>query len=99
MNTLPDRLPRRRDDVLLFDEDTRSVLAAPDQDVTHVLNPTARAVWELCDGMTTLDELAAAICQVFSVSPEVAAADVSAVIEQLVAAELVVWADLPRSVG
>jgi hypothetical protein len=93
-----DRLPRRRDDVLLHDDDTRSVLAVPDQDVTHVLNPTARAVWEMCDGTTTLDELADAICEVFSVSRTEAVIDVAAVIEQLVAADLVVWAGPRRKV-
>jgi hypothetical protein len=87
------RLPRRRDDVRLYDRELRSYLVVPDRAVAHELNPTARAVWELCDGTTTVEELVGAICQVFSVDRAVAVTDVTAVVDQLEAAGLVVWAD------
>ena len=90
------RLPRRRDDVRLHDRELRSYLVVPDGGAAHELNPTARAVWELCDGTTTLDELVAAITQIFSVDRDVAVADVTAVVDQLDAAGLVRWADTPR---
>ena len=92
MTTKVHRLPVRRTDVRLIDEDTRSVLIDDTQGVTHVLNPTARAIWELCDGTTTLDELVDAICQVFSVQHGVALRDVAAVLAQLEDAGLVAWA-------
>ena len=91
MTTKVHRLPVRRTDVRLIDEDTRSVLIKVEEDVAHVLNPTARAVWELCDGTTTLDELVDAICQVFSVPHGVALRDVAAVLAQLEDAGLVAW--------
>jgi hypothetical protein len=90
------RLPRRHDDVRLYDEELRSYLVVPDGGVAHELNPTARAVWELCDGTTTVDELIDAIRQVFSVEREVALADVTAVVDRLEAAGLVRWAEAPK---
>ncbi len=91
MDTPLQHLPRRRTDVLLMDEDTRSTLIDPDVGTTHVLNPTARAIWELCDGTTTLDELVNAICEVFSVPHGEALRDVAAVLGQLEQAGLVTW--------
>jgi hypothetical protein len=85
------RLPIRRSDVLLHDEESRSVLLDPMEGVTHVLNPTARAVWELCDGATTMDEVVAAICQVFCVPHGVALRDIATVLEQLEKSGLVSW--------
>jgi hypothetical protein len=90
------RLPRRRHDVRLHDQEVRSYLVAPDQGVAHELNPTARAVWELCDGTTTVEELVDAICQVFSVDRSVALADVTTVVDQLETADLVRWVDAPK---
>ena len=85
------RLPMRRMDVRLIDDDTRSVLIDDQEGGTHVLNPTARAIWELCDGTTTLDELVDAICKVFSVPHGVALRDVAAVLAQFEGAGLVSW--------
>jgi hypothetical protein len=90
------RLPRRRDDVRLYDKELRSYLAVPGRRVAHELNPTARAVWELCDGTTTIDELVDAIRKVFSVDRAVATADVNTVVCQLEAAGLVAWVDAPK---
>ena len=91
MTTQLRRLPVRHTDVLLMDEDIRSTLIDPDAGTTHVLNPTARAIWELCDGTTTLDELVNASCEVFSVPHGQALRDVAAVLGQLEQAGLVTW--------
>lgn len=91
MTTQLRRLPVRRTDVLLMDEDIRSTLIDRDAGTTHVLNPPARAIWELCDGTTTLDELVNAICEVFSVPHGQALRDVAAVLGQLEEAGLVTW--------
>lgn len=93
MTTQLRRLPIRRTDVLLMDEDTRSVLVDPEAGTSHVLNPTARAIWELCDGTTTLDELVGAICEVFSVPHRDALRDVAAVLGRFEDAGLVKWSD------
>ena len=93
MSTQLHGLPVRRADVVLVDETTRSALVVPDQTTTHVLNPTARAIWELCDGRTTTDEMVDAICRVFAVPPDVAARDVELALDQMTRAGLVHWTD------
>ena len=93
MSTRIRGLPQRQTDVLLVDEADRSVLMAPGHDASHLLNPTARAIWELCDGLTDPDEMVGAICQVFSVAMETARADVTYALEQLTAAGLIHWTD------
>jgi hypothetical protein len=90
------RLPRRRDDVRLHDRELRSYLVVPEGGVAHELNPTARAVWELCDGRTTVEEVVEAICQIFLVERDNATAGVVAIVGELEAAGLVGWADTPK---
>jgi hypothetical protein len=84
-------LPARRADVRLVHEGHDCVLATPGATATHLLNPTARALWELCDGTTEPREMVAAVCELFSVSYEVAASDVGAALEALTHAGLVTW--------
>lgn len=97
MNAHTRRLPRRRTDVVLLDTSSRSLVVAEGQQVTHVLNPTARAIWELCDGATTVGEIADAVCTIFDVTHDEAMADVARALEQLAAAGLVHWsADIPE---
>lgn len=88
MTTHLRQLPQRRQDVELRDSGYQSVLVTPSGS-TYALNPTARAIWELCDGATTVDELAEAISAVFVVDHDAAIRDVAATIEQLQAADLV----------
>lgn len=91
MNTRLQHLPTRRPEVLLRESGTETLLFVWGEEETHVLNPTARAIWDLCDGTTTLGELADAICLVFAVPREHALADVTAVLDQLSEARLVDW--------
>lgn len=91
MTTRLDGLPVRRTDVVLVDDGERSMLVAPDQDGTHVLNPTARAIWELCDGVTLPAEMVAAICEVFAITPERASVDVDRTLEELTRVGLISW--------
>lgn len=53
------------------------------------LNPTAAALWKLCDGETTVAEMVSAVCDLFEVTPAQAEADVTAGIEQMRRAGLV----------
>lgn len=43
-------------------EDGWTVYVAED-DALHVLNETARAIWELCDGKTTAEEMGRAVAE------------------------------------
>jgi hypothetical protein len=55
----------------------------PQTDSLHVLNESARAIWELCDGKTAPEEMAAAITQVTGLSLEEASSDVAATLQTL----------------
>ena len=85
------RLPRRHADVQLRAEGHKARLVVPGRTTAYALNPTARAIWELCDGSTTIDEMTDALCQVFDVARANAGADVRDVLEGLVAADLIDW--------
>ena len=85
-------LPERNPDVQLREHGDGSVLVKPSGS-TYALNPTARAIWELCDGTTTIDELAEAISEVFAIDEATASRDVAVTIEQLEAADLVTAAN------
>ena len=50
----------------------------PGGQVVHVLNPTAAAVWVLCDGTLDLDGIAAEVASAFAIpDPERIRADVT----------------------
>jgi Coenzyme PQQ synthesis protein D (PqqD) len=49
------------------------------------LNPTALALWELCDGQTAVAEMIDAVCVLFEVEPERARADVEAALTEMAA--------------
>ena len=49
--------PCRRSDVREHDLWEESLLYAPDTEMAFALNPAAKAVWELCDGTRTVDEI------------------------------------------
>jgi hypothetical protein len=90
MTTYVERLPRRRSDVALTDAATRSVLVTATGEQL-LLNPTARAVWDLCDGDTTVEEVVAAVRTVFAVSADAAKDDVHRVVEDFLSAGIVEW--------
>jgi coenzyme PQQ synthesis protein D (PqqD) len=83
-----DALPRQRPGVRCEPGDGTTVLVCLDGD-RHVLNPTARALWEVCDGHTTVEEMVWAVRQLFDVDPTQAETDVNAVLDQLENLELI----------
>jgi PqqD family protein of HPr-rel-A system len=54
-----ERFPCRRADVVYQSAGEETLLYDPLADAVHVLNPTALAVWELCDGQHTLADIEA----------------------------------------
>ena len=48
----------------------------PTTDSLHVLNASAKAIWELCDGQTSPSEMARAISELTAVDFDQAASDV-----------------------
>lgn len=62
------------DDLVLFDADTNRAFT---------LNPQAAAVWALCDGTRTADDLAIALAERFEGPPDEIARDVAALVDRL----------------
>jgi hypothetical protein len=59
--------PRRLSSVT-FEElpDDEIVLVNPDRSVSLILNPMGNAIWELCDGSRSIEEITAFVCETLS---------------------------------
>jgi hypothetical protein len=57
----------------------------------YLLNDTALAIWDLCDGETKPEEMMSAICEATSLPPEVVAEDVERILLEFDHAELIDW--------
>jgi hypothetical protein len=83
--------PQRRTDVVCTPAGVETLLYDPASDSVHVLNPTAQAAWELCDGQHTPEEIEAELRLRFSVaSGWDVAVDVASLLERLEAEGLLV---------
>lgn len=58
------RRPRRRDEVRIRRAGSETTAYDPSSSAIHLLNPSALAIWELCDGETTPYEIAEAVSEV-----------------------------------
>ena len=79
---LDDR-PRRAPAEVLHRSAHGAILATDDSTPPVELNTTALALWDLCDGRTTVSEMTVAVFQLFDISAENAAADVVRTVSQL----------------
>ena len=57
------------------------------------LNDTAFALWELCDGSTTVTEMTEAVRELFAGSPDALSEDVRAALQHLLEAGLITLAE------
>lgn len=55
--------PQADSRILRRDEGEEALLFDPANGAIHSLNPTARQIWELCDGTRTAEDIAAALCE------------------------------------
>jgi hypothetical protein len=65
------------------------VPGTPDAPVALALNPTALALWELCDGQTAVAEMVDAVCVLFEVEPARARTDVETALAEMVEAGVI----------
>lgn len=93
-------LPRRRADVEVRRDAAGAahVLHDPSSGVRSVVNETALAIWQLCDGATRPHEMVRGACELFGAPGEVVAGDVHRALADLSAAELVDWVRAPGGV-
>jgi PqqD family protein of HPr-rel-A system len=74
--------PRLRDDVVSREVDEELVIYDPVSDRTALLNASAAAVLELCDGHHTCDEIARRVAEIFSVDVEAIEAEIGTALEE-----------------
>jgi hypothetical protein len=74
--------PRRRDALLAREVDGETVVLDRVKGVIHRLNPTAGAIWRLCDGSSSADMIAEEVRDAFDVELGTALRDVEAALVQ-----------------
>ncbi len=76
-------------DLYLYDERNR---------LMHQLNPTARQIWEMCDGTHRVDEIVQTVARMFPNAPEgTVRGDVERMLNQFAEKQLIFWADRENS--
>lgn len=81
--------PERRGELVQSASSDGWTVYEPATDSLHVLNASAKAIWELCDGETTPSEMAEAISEVTGLEQQEASEEVAATLQQLVRLGLV----------
>lgn len=69
------------------------VLRRRDDGSEHLVNETALALWQLCDGSTTTEEMIEGVCALFDAPRESIAGDIEVALRRLWRAGLVRWPD------
>ena len=86
--------PLRRPGLEVGHEAALVVLRATDGRLLWVLNESALALWQLCDGETSRDEMVDAICALCGITRERAGADVDRTLTSFTSARLISWCDV-----
>lgn len=89
--TTTDRLPLQIPDVTVEHRDDGHVLRRPGRNTAHLLNETALALWQLCDGGTTPEEMAEAVAELFGLDRATARREVRRTLDELTEVGLVTW--------
>jgi len=89
--SLKEGCPSRRADVWLRQAGEENALYDPRTGSLHLLNHTAFAIWDLCDGQTRPEEMIEAICQLSGHHRDVVAEDVERILGGFDKENLLVW--------
>ena len=88
--------PVRTPGIIAQDVGEETLLYSAEGEAIHVLNPTARRIWELCDGEHTTAELVQALRARFSIAGEY---DVTGDVVRRVDEVLSVYESLKQALG
>ena len=83
--------PERKPDLWLRKTERENVVYDPATSAVHILNPTALAIWEQCDGNTTPEEMVDAICSLSGLPRDVVEEDVSRILKEFEQASILMW--------
>lgn len=75
-----DDKPKRKDSLVLEEMDDDIMLADFTGSQIHTLNPTAAAIWEMCDGEHTLEQIAGELADHYGIGVEAVLQDVEKVV-------------------
>lgn len=67
--------PTRKEGLTIQDMGGETMLYNTEEKVVHVLNPTAKFLWELCDGKHTIEDMEQKIRKSFTIPSERNVAD------------------------
>lgn len=89
--SLSERRPARAPRVWVRKTRGETLAYNPETGGAHLLNETAVAIWDLCDGETSPEEMIRAICDLCGMHEDVVGEDVDRILGEFDAAGLVVW--------
>ncbi len=84
-------LPLRAEGVHRVAHAGRLVLRDASNGELCLLNETAAAIWDLCDGQTSIEEMVDAVCTVCSIEAGQATRDIDGALEQLTRIGALEW--------
>jgi PqqD family protein of HPr-rel-A system len=90
---LREEKPSRRSRMWLRQVNGENAVYDPRTGAIHLLNETALAIWQLCDGETSPEEMVVAICELCRVHREIAVEDVTRTLDEFDRASLIKWRD------
>ncbi|HEX2027371.1 MAG TPA: HPr-rel-A system PqqD family peptide chaperone [Nitriliruptorales bacterium] len=91
MNLSLSRRPARKADVWVHLARDENALFDPRSGAVHLLNDTALAIWDLCDGDTYPVEMIDAVCDLSGMHPDVVTEDIERVLSEFDRVGLVEW--------
>lgn len=83
--------PLRSNEVWLRQAKGENAIYDPATGSVHLLNETARAIWDLCDGETTVEEMVTAIVELCGMHRDIVIEDVDRILTEFGAAGLLTW--------
>ena len=89
---------RRRQDLVVREVGTDTLVLDLESERIHQLNPTASFIWHHCDVASSPAEIAASLAFEFDVAQDIAIQDVQRALEMLGALKLIVGEEAPSDV-
>ena len=83
--------PRRKEGLFLRQAKDENAVYDPSTGKIHLLNATAWAIWDLCDGETDPEEMIDAICEISRMHRDLVSEDVRRILGEFDEAGLLVW--------
>jgi hypothetical protein len=90
-STVLNKRPVRNPEVWLRKTNRETAIYDPSTEAVHLLNETALAIWELCDGETTVEEMVTAVVDLCGMHRDVVVEDVDRILTDFGAAGILTW--------